>query len=130
MPIMKRPDTTAVNTRRPPAHVVKRMAPTQPGAIKLAEQYGERLVCVRYRHDATGHHRYTTVELIVAQAPVKPRTAGSAAKLQIVALRIPYEEADLRELVRAHGALWDRKARLWYIPRATARALGLMQRVV
>ncbi|HKX41878.1 MAG TPA: hypothetical protein VJO99_12025, partial [Burkholderiaceae bacterium] len=54
-------------------HVVKRLSPTQAGALKLARRYGDALVCVRYRHDAAGRHRYTTVELIIDEAPIVPR---------------------------------------------------------
>ncbi len=34
--------------------VVKKMSPSQPGALKLARRYGDALICVRYRHDAQG----------------------------------------------------------------------------
>jgi len=110
--------------------VAKRMAPTQPGAVKLAEHYGERLVCVRYRHDPTGRHRYTTVELVVARSLVKPRSQRQPPTLQIVALRLVGEDYDLRDIVRDHGGVWDGKARVWYLARATARRLGLLNRVV
>jgi hypothetical protein len=127
---MKSPSPRAAKPHPQPTHVVKRMAPTQPGAIKLAEQYGEQLVCVRYRHDPAGRYRYTTVELVVAHGPVKPRSVRRAPKIQIVALRLSHTEDDLRTLVRAHGAVCDRRTGLWYIPRTTARALGLLPRVV
>jgi hypothetical protein len=112
--------------------VAKRIAPTQPGAIKLAEQYGERLVCVRYRHDPTGRHRYTTVELVVARSLVKPRSERQQQpkKLQVVALRIGGTENELRKAVLAHGGVWNSKAQLWYLARTTAQALGLLSRVV
>ena len=110
--------------------VAKRIAPTQAGAIKLAEQYGDQLVCVRYRHDPTGCHRYTTVELVVASSLVKPRLACRRPKLQIVALRLTNAENELHKLVRANGGVWDGKARLWYVSRTTTRALGLLDRIV
>jgi hypothetical protein len=37
--------------------VIKRMAPHQPGAVKLARRYGKDLLCVRYRSDPDGLHR-------------------------------------------------------------------------
>jgi hypothetical protein len=112
--------------------VAKRIAPTQPGAIKLAEQYGERLVCVRYRHDPTGRHRYTTVELVVASSLVKPRSERQLRpkKLQVVALRLGGTENALRKVLLAHGGVWNSEARLWYLARTTAQALGLLNRVV
>ena len=48
--------------------IVKRLAPDQAGAKKLARQYGNALVCVRYRQDPEQGLRYTTVELVVARA--------------------------------------------------------------
>ena len=39
--------------------------PGQPGTKSLVAQYGERLVCVRYRYDAQKRRRFKTVELIV-----------------------------------------------------------------
>jgi len=112
--------------------IAKRIAPTQPGAIKLAEQYGERLVCVRYRHDPTGRYRYTTVELVVARSLVKPRSERQQRpkKLQVVALRLGGTENELRKVVLAHGGVWNSEARLWYLARTTAQALGLLNRVV
>jgi len=127
-------NSPAARTTRPnlqATRVAKRIGPTQPGAIKLAEQYGERLVCVRYRHDPTGRYRYTTVELVVARGLVKPRPRRQQpTKLQIVAIRLGNAEHDLHRLVRAHGGVWDGKARLWYLAHAAAKALGLLNRVV
>jgi hypothetical protein len=34
---------------------------------KMVTQYGERLVCVRYRYDAVAQLRYKTVELVIEQ---------------------------------------------------------------
>ena len=72
--------------------IVKRLSATQAGAIKLAQRYGEALVCVRYRHDAQGRLRYTTVELVVDQAPI----AARADLDQLVMVRLGVDEAELR----------------------------------
>ena len=37
------------------------------GTQRLVAEYGERLVCVRYRYDLARNKRYKTVELIVAE---------------------------------------------------------------
>jgi hypothetical protein len=113
-----------------PTHVVKRIAPTQPGAIKLARQFGDRLVCVRYRHDRADTYRYTTVELIVDAGPIQTSSRRGTPKIQLVAIRVDPSEIALNRLVRSHGAVWDGKARLWYLRRATAKALGLLERIV
>jgi len=114
-----------------PTHVVKRIAPTQPGAIKLARQFGERLVCVRYRHNQTDTYRYTTVELIVDEGPIQARPGQARRpRIQLVAIRIAPGESALNTLVRAHGAVRDGRAGLWYLTRSTAKVLGLLDRIV
>ena len=107
-------------------HVVKRMSPTQPGALKLARRYGDALVCVRYRHDAQGQHRYTTVELVVDDAPVK----GTANLDEIVSVFLPFSDAHRRQLVLNHGASWNAKSRLWSMSRRIAKKLRLAGRIV
>jgi hypothetical protein len=42
--------------------------PDQDGAKHLREQYGERLVCVRYRYDKARKERWKTVELIIEKS--------------------------------------------------------------
>jgi hypothetical protein len=42
-----------------------KLNPGQRGTKKLVSQYGDRLVCVRYRYDAQQKKRFKTVELIV-----------------------------------------------------------------
>lgn len=110
----------------PPLRVAKKLAPTQPGALKLARRYGAALVCVRYRLDAAGTHRYTTVELIVERAPVAKRVNPQS----IVGVRIGYHEAALQTAAKANGATWDRPAKLWRMTHGAAVELGLRERIV
>jgi hypothetical protein len=101
-------DETQLDTSADPyarTRVVKRLSPNQAGALKLARRYGSALVCVRYRHDAAGRHRYTTVELVVDDAPVATRKRPE----EIVAIRIDRDEPTLRSRAYARGAKWDGK---------------------
>jgi hypothetical protein len=43
------------------------LRPHQRGAQQLLAQYGNRLVCVRYRYEAQQQKRVKTVELIVEE---------------------------------------------------------------
>jgi len=104
--------------------VAKKLSPVQPGALKLARKYGDSLVCVRYRLDADGTSRYTTVELIVDRVEVRRRPD------RIVGVRIGYEEGSLQSAVKASGAKWDRPAKLWRLPYRVAVGLGLGERIV
>ncbi len=117
----------------PITRVVKRLSPQQAGALKHALRYGPALVCVRYRHDATGQTRYTTVELVVDSAPVahrRNRPTRKPERIQIVAIRLPGTNTALRQRVMEHGAVWDPQARVWYVARQTAAALDLLDRIV
>jgi hypothetical protein len=109
--------------------VAKKLAPTQPGAIKLARRYGEALLCVRYRRSADGRQRLTTVELIVECVPVQSVRSGGRDSA-VVGVRIGYHETDLRSRARDQGAAWDREAKLWRMTHRAARQLGLLDRVV
>ncbi len=117
----------------PPTRVVKRLGPDQPGALKHAQRYGPALVCVRYRHNVTGDMRYTTVELIVDSAPVahrRRRAKPERERMQIVAIHIAPHEHALRDRLKEHGAVWDGKARVWYLAQSIARSLDLLHRIV
>lgn len=46
--------------------------PGQHGTRAYVEQYGDRLICVRYRYDEAARRRYKTVEIIVEEAPWSP----------------------------------------------------------
>lgn len=48
-------------------HIRSTVHPGQRGAKKLLTQYGDRLVCVRYRYDDKRQKRIKTVELIVEE---------------------------------------------------------------
>ncbi len=47
----------------------KTLKPGQHGTLKYVQQYGESLVCIRYRYDADQNVYYTTAELIVKKRP-------------------------------------------------------------
>ncbi|TMH09529.1 MAG: hypothetical protein E6H58_17900 [Betaproteobacteria bacterium] len=109
------------------ARVVKRLSATQPGALKLARRFGDALVCVRYRHDIERRHRYTTVELVVDQAPIARRQAPLDA---IVLVRIPFSDTARQNRARTLGAKWDSRDGVWYMRRSTAKQLGLLKQIV
>lgn len=111
-------------SRKSDLRVTKTLGPDQPGALRLARQYGDALLCVRYRQDSRGVNRFTTVELIVDSAPLAPKST------RVVGVRIQFGEEGLRIRARNAGARWDKEAMLWRMPLSMARALGLTERVV
>ena len=106
------------------ARVSKRLTPGQNGTKRLQAEYGNALVCVRYRLD--GRKRYTTVELVIDEQELPP----PSTRLQdIVAVTIGYQERTLRDQAKKLGAQWDADRRVWLMPRATAKAIGLEARI-
>ncbi len=116
----RRTDTDSTSSLSAESVVLKKLSPKTPGAKRYASQYGETLVCVRYREDPHGKRRLTTVELIVDERPL-PVPAG---------VRIAYGETELRHQVKAAGGIWDAERKLWRLPKTTIRKLKLEHRVV
>lgn len=109
---------------KPKLKVLKKLGPEDRGAKKLAEKYGVAFVCVRHRTDAKGQFRYTTVELLIERTPIKARVD------RMVEVKIEVHERSLHSVVRAAGAIWDGKARLWRMPSKVAEVLNLRDRIV
>ena len=97
--------------------------------MQLLSQYGDRLVCVRYRYDAQRKKRFKTVEILVAERdwePPRPRAAPD----RIVKLRVAFAETDLRTRVKHAGGTWNPEQRVWQLRYDRAVALGLNSRIV
>lgn len=103
--------------------VIKKLAPRDRGAIKLAERFGAALVCVRHRVDVNAKVRFTTVELVVARDAIKVRVE------RWVGVRVHWNETALQEMVRVAGAKWDGRAKVWRMPRRLASILRLTHRI-
>jgi len=107
------------------------LAPGQNGTKKLAARYGERLVRVRYRYDAARNLRHKTVELIVETVPWMPNRRHPRREPEDrVAVRVAFSETGLRERIKAAGAIWRPRHRLWEVDWRTVRELGLQARVI
>lgn len=111
----------AANRSARKTRVTKTLWPPQPGTIKLAQQYGESLLCVRYRHDASGLRRITTVELVVGEAAV----IGHRAHSRLYAVHIAQTDEGMRQQAQGRGASWDPQSRQWIMNGALVKALGL-----
>src|SRR5215471_14121764 len=105
------------------------LKPDQKGTKQLLTQYGDRLVCVRYRYDAQRKKRFKTVELIVAERewePPPPRFAADA----MVGVRVGFAEVELREQVKQMGGKWNRSRKVWEMRYEHVVALKLEVRIV
>lgn len=108
------------------ARVKKTLRPGQPGTVKLQRRYGGRLVCVRYREDAPGERRCTTVELIIEEGPVLPRISDRT----IVEVEMPWHDRHTWNRARTLGARWDPQHRRWTMSYKMSKALGLKCKVL
>ena len=104
------------------------LRPGQHGTRRLLERFGERLVRVRYLYDAATGRRLKTVELIVESVPWTPHPRRRDD--EIVAVRIAWDETDLRERAKRLGAVWRPAQKVWEMHWADARRLGLASRVI
>jgi hypothetical protein len=105
------------------------LQPNQDGAQQLREQYGEQLVCVRYRYDETTKERWKTVELIIEKSawdPPKPQWPVDT----LVALQVAAQEREVRQQVKAAGGKWTPKAVVRELPYGHVVSLGLTARIV
>lgn len=106
--------------------VTKTLRPHQGGTLKLLRRYGEALLCVRYREDAHGRQRCTTVELVIDESPVQRRLTDRT----LVQVAMPFGDLQAMRRAKALGARWDRAHRRWMLSLKMAKALGLRYRAV
>ncbi len=111
-----------VSAPRGETRVIKKLLPHAPGARRWAADYGDKLVCVRYRVDSQSQRRLTTVEIVVAEAP----TMNSI----LVGVRVAWGERDLARAIRAAGGGWNANAKLWMMSLGQAKSMGLADRIV
>lgn len=91
------------------------LKPGQKGTKRLVEQYGEALLCVRYRYDAKAHRQYKTVEIIVSESEWTPPPAKYPDGT-LVPLKIGLNETSLQNQTRAVGGRWDKQRQVWLVP--------------
>jgi len=95
------------------------LKPGQKGTKRLVEQYGDALLCVRYRRDEQRGVTLKTVELVVGEIPFR---AGSGYRDdEIVPVVVAYGEKALRNRLKAAGGRWDPAEKLWQVPYGAIR---------
>ncbi len=93
--------------------VKSKLLPGENGTRGLLKQYGEQLVCVRYRYDQKRRKRYKKVALIVDEKDWLPEIRIPATRR--VYFSIGYDETGLRELVKQAGGYWNSANRAWHL---------------
>lgn len=104
--------------------IVKKLNPDQKGALRLAERFGDRLVCVRYRTDPESGRRFTTAEIVIEErGPIAPAPRHSL-------VRVGWKETELRRAIKELGGVWLQDKKLWQVPRDAVELLRIRNRVV
>lgn len=109
-------------------HTRLTLKPGKPGTKKLVAEYGDRLVCVRYRYDEERHVRLKTIEIIVEERDWTPRDAPPDP-FEYVHITFPRSDAT-RLAVKRLGGLWEPSVQAWRITRAAVTLLGMTDRII
>ena len=105
------------------------LLPSDRGARRLYEQYGEQLVCVRYRYDEQLQKRFKTVELIIKEYDWQPHEKIQPTDA-VVQLHVAPSEWELRQQVKQVGGIWNPQLRVWELRHDRVSDLGLAGRIV
>ena len=106
-----------------------KLKPGQKGTKRLVDQYGDDLVCVRYRYDEESHTRLKTVEIIVERKQWTPPPPLFATD-DVVPVRIAFSETANKQLARAADGRWDPEVRLWFIQYRKIKGTPLEKHIV
>ncbi|MBM4259727.1 MAG: hypothetical protein FJ147_28005 [Deltaproteobacteria bacterium] len=109
-------------------HTSTTIQPGHRAARKLLAQYGNRLVCVRYRADEQQQKRFKTVELIIEEWAWTPRSLKIVDSSVLV--QIGFAERELRQRVKEAGGVWKPDKQAWELRFERAKALGLEKRII
>ncbi len=106
-----------------------KLKPGQKGTKKLAAEYGDALVCVRYRYDEKNRTRFKTVELIVES---KPWTAPVPTFVDndLVPVYIGFTDTASREIAKAAKGRWDPDQKLWVIRYGSIKGTALEKHII
>jgi len=91
----------------------KHLKPGQKGTRRLLEQYGDKLLCVRYRYDEKRQVNIKTVEIIVSETPRTPPLPYRDH--DIVNVIVHYNKTALRDRLKAAGGRWNPDEKLWKV---------------
>ena len=106
-----------------------KLKPGQKGTKKLVDEFGEALVCVRYRYDRESGMRVKTAEIIVEKKAWTPQPAVFPDNA-LVPVQIGFTEDTLRAQAKAAQGRWDPDAKLWFIRFDKVKGTDLEKHIV
>ena len=107
----------------------RKLAAGQPGTKKMVDEYGDNLVCVRYKYDSKKKVKYKTVELIVDRGFWDPGIL-TAKRNRKVDIKITFDEFELRKKIKEAGGIWNKERKVWELSFKSTKELGLRDRMV
>jgi len=107
----------------------RKLRPGQKGTKKLVEQYGDRLLNVRYIYDSKKQVMMKTAEILIEEKPWHKKNSKISYN-KIVHLKIDYGEVKLGRLVKAAGGRWNKEGGYWELPYREVVSLGLDNRII
>ncbi|WP_043319748.1 hypothetical protein [Microbulbifer sp. HZ11] len=117
--------------------IIKTIKPGDDGSKRYHDKYGEQLCAVRYRRSPCKKTVYTTVEIIVAQREAYQKNQSKRIDKthpphtsEWVAVKVAYDEAELRAAVRRMGGRWSNRAKAWVVKRSMATRRNISHRIV
>ena len=108
---------------------IKKIKAGMKGTKKLVQEYGDKLICVRYRYDYERKRKLKTIELIIDEGALVSNSSKIPMN-KIMQLKVKYGEINMGKLIRAAGGRWNRKEKVWELPYSEVLALGLENRIV
>lgn len=105
--------------------VAKTLWPGMNGSQALTQAHGDKLVCVRYRHDESRTVRFTTIEILVDEQRIRVRPKPK----HIYGVWIDWQEQALTRRAKNSGGLWDEAQKLWRLTGKTVIQLGIAHRI-
>ncbi len=91
----------------------------------MVEQYGESLLCVRYRYDQKRGICLKTFEILVEEKSVPARYKDD----DVVPVSVFYDEIDLREHLRKIHGKWDPQLKVYFVPYSLIHGTELESRI-
>lgn len=106
--------------------------PGQRGTKKLLYQYGEDLVCVRYRYDPATKKRYKTAELIVDTKEWQPNWDLYFKPEDTVNIKVEKHETTIMKLLKylKEETTYIPQKSIWKLEYSKVKALNLEERIV
>ena len=114
--------------------VIRTIQPSANGAKRFQREWGDKLVAVRYRN-ASESHVHTTIEIIV-DTRLKPtnttcyKRKHAYLRSQFVAVKIEFDEIELRGRIKRLGAKWSKELKCWLTTYSNVVSLGMTDRII